>query len=139
MIQYKISSVKSPKTGLKVYFPVIAQSGTLSLNDVTSRIAKRSTMHAADIKAVLSALEGVAGDALTSGHTVRLGDLGSFRLTCAATGGEDDATKVTANHVSRLRVRFTPSGAMQRMLRDTNQNGSSVSFCRKESTAESGE
>lgn len=139
MIQYKISSVKSPKTGLKVYFPVIAQSGTLYLNDVTSRIAKRSTMHAADIKAVLSALDGVVGDALTSGHTVRLGDLGSFRLTCVATGGEDDATKVTANHVSRLRVRFTPSGAMQRMLRDTNQNGSSVSFCRKESTAESGE
>ena len=139
MIQYKISSVKSPKTGLKVYFPVIAQSGTLSLNDVTSRIAKRSTMHAADIKAVLSALEGVVGDALTSGHTVRLGDLGSFRLTCVATGGEDDATKVTANHVSRLRVRFTPSGAMQRMLRDTNQNGSSVSFCCKESTTVSGE
>ena len=69
---------------------------------------------------------------------MRLGDLGSFRLTCAATGGEDDATKVTANHVSRLRIRFTPSGAMQRMLRDTNQNGSSVSFCRKESTTESG-
>ena len=65
-------------------------------------------MHAADIKAVLSALDGVVGDALTSGHTVRLGDLGSFRLTCVATGGEDDATKVTANHVSRLRVRFTP-------------------------------
>lgn len=139
MIQYKISSVKSPKTGLKVYFPTIVQNGALSLNDVTNRISKRSTMHTADIKAVLSALEGVVGDALTSGHTVRLGDLGSFRLTCAATGGEDDATKVTANHVSRLRVRFTPSGAMQRMLRDTNQNGSSVSFCRKESTAESGE
>lgn len=138
MIQYKISSVKSPKSGLKVYFPSIVQSGTLSLNDVTSRIAKRSTMHAADIKAVLSALEGVAGDALANGHTVRLGDLGSFRLTCAATGGEDDAAKVTAKHVSRLRIRFTPSGAMQRMLRDTNQNGSSVNFCRKESTPGSG-
>lgn len=138
MIQYKISSVKSPKTGQKVYFPSIVQSGTLSLNDVTSRIAKRSTMHAADIKAVLSALEEVAGDALTSGHTVRLGDLGSFRLTCAATGGEDAAANVTAKHVSRLRIRFTPSGAMQRMLRDTNQNGGSVSFSRKESTTESG-
>lgn len=138
MIQYKISSVKSPKTGQKVYFPTIVQSGTLSLDDVTSRISKRSTMHAADIKAVLSALERVAGDALTSGHTVRLGDLGSFRLTCAATGGEDDSTNVTAKHVSRLRIRFTPSAAMQRMLRDTNRNGSSVNFCRKESTAVSG-
>lgn len=138
MIQYKISSVKSPKSGLKVYFPTIVQSGALSLNDVTNRISKRSTMHAADIKAVLSALEGVAGDALTSGHTVRLGELGSFRLTCVATGGEDNAANVTAKHVSRLRIRFTPSGAMQRMLRDTNQNGSSVNFCRKESTTESG-
>lgn len=138
MIQYKISSVKSPKTGQKVYFPSIVQSGALSLNEVANRIAKRSTMHTADIKAVLSALEGVAGDALTSGHTVRLGDLGSFRLTCVATGGEDDAANVTAKHVSRLRIRFTPSGAMQRMLRDTNQNGGSVSFSRKESTTESG-
>lgn len=138
MIQYKISSVKSPKTGLKVYFPTIVQSGTLTLGEVAGRIAKRSTMHTADIKAVLSALEGVAGDALANGHTVRLGDLGSFRLTCAATGGEDDAANVTAKHVSRLRIRFTPSGAMQRMLRDTNQNGSSVNFCRKESTPGSG-
>lgn len=138
MIQYKISSVKSPKTGLKVYFPSIVQSGTLTLNEVTSRIAKRSTMHASDIKAVLSALEAVVGDALASGHTVRLGDLGSFRLTCTATKGEDDAAMVSAKHVSRLRVRFTPSGAMQRMLRDTGQNGSSVTFSRKESTTGSG-
>lgn len=138
MIQFKISSVKSPKTGLKVYFPSIVQSGTLTLSEVAARIAKRSTMHTADIKAVLSALEQTVGDALTSGHTVRLGDLGSFRLTCTATNGEDDAAMVSAKHISRLHVRFTPSGAMQRMLRDTDQNGSSVNFCRKESTTESG-
>lgn len=116
MIQYKISSVKSPKTGLKVYFPAIVQSGTLTLSEVASRIAKRSTMHAADIKAVLSALEQTVGDALTSGHSVRLGDLGSFRLTCTTKRGEDAPELVTAKNVDKLRVRFTPSAAMQQKL-----------------------
>lgn len=99
MIKYKISSVKSPKSGLKVYFPVIVQSGTLTLSEVASRIAKRSTMHTADIKAVLSALEQTVGDALTSGHSVRLGDLGSFSLTCTTTHGEDDPDLVTTKQV----------------------------------------
>lgn len=128
MIQYKISSVKSPKTGLKVYFPSIVQSGALSLNDVTSRIAKRSTMHAADIKAVLSALEQTVGDALASGHSVRLGDLGSFRITCTTTHGEDDPQLVTIKQVKKLRIRFTPSAAMQQKLGCADARTRSMTF-----------
>ena len=71
MIQFKVKKLKSPKTGTLFYFPSIVQSGTLTLSEVASRIAKRSTMHTADIKAVLSALEQTVGDALTSGHSVR--------------------------------------------------------------------
>lgn len=128
MIKYKISSVKSPKTGLKVYFPVIVQSGTLTLSEVASRIAKRSTMHAADIKAVLSALEQTVGDALTSGHSVRLGDLGSFSLTCTTTHGEDAPELVTAKQVKKLRVRFTPSAAMQQKLGTADARTRSMTF-----------
>lgn len=128
MIQYKISSVKSPKSGLKVYFPAIVQSGTITLKEVASRIAKRSTMHTADIKAVLSALEQTVGDALTSGHSVRLGDLGSFRITCTTTHGEDDPKLVTAKQVKKLRVRFTPSGAMQQKLGTSDARTRSVTF-----------
>ena len=130
MIQYKATSLKSPKTGQKVYFPKIVQNGTLTLSDVINRIALRSTMHAADIKAVLSALDSVAGDNLTNGHTIRLGDLGSFRLTCTANSGEDTPESVTTRNVDRLRIRFTPSAAMQAMLRDVNQKGSNVTFSR---------
>ncbi|WP_337571887.1 HU family DNA-binding protein [Prevotellamassilia timonensis] len=128
MIQYKISSVKSPKTGQKVYFPAIVQSGSLSLNDVVYRITKRSTMHAADIKAVLSALEQTVGDALTSGHSVRLGDLGSFSLTCTTTHGEDNPKLVTTKQVKKLRIRFTPSAAMKQKLGCADARTRSMTF-----------
>lgn len=128
MIQFKVKKLKSPKTGTLFYFPSIVQSGTLTLSEVASRIAKRSTMHTADIKAVLSALEQTVGDALTSGHSVRLGDLGSFRITCITTHGEDDPKLVTAKQVKKLRVRFTPSGAMQQKLGTADARTRSVTF-----------
>lgn len=128
MIQFKVKKLKSPKTGTLFYFPSIVQSGTLTLSEVASRIAKRSTMHTADIKAVLSALEQTVGDALTSGHTVRLGDLGSFRLTCTTTHGEDDPKLVTTKQVKRLLVRFTPSAAMKQKLDTADARTRSVTF-----------
>lgn len=38
MIKYKISSVKSPKSGLKVYFPSIVQVAHLSFDDVVAAV-----------------------------------------------------------------------------------------------------
>lgn len=128
MIQFKVKKLKSPKTGTLFYFPSIVQSGTLTLSEVASRIAKRSTMHTADIKAVLSALEQTVGDALTSGHTVRLGDLGSFRLTCNASNGADAPELVTTKQVRKFSVRFTPSGAMQQKLGCADARTRSVTF-----------
>lgn len=128
MIQFKVKKLKSPKTGTCFYFPIIAQSGTLTLSEVSNRIAKRSTMHAADIKAVLSALEQTVGDALTTGHSVRLGDLGSFSLTCTTTHGEDDPRLVTTKQVKKLRIRFTPSAAMKQKLDAADARTRSVTF-----------
>lgn len=134
MIQYKVQKLKSQKTGSLFYFPAIVQSGTLTLSEVASRIAKRSTMHAADIKAVLSALEQTVGDALANGHSVRLGDLGSFRLTCTAANGEDSPELVTTKNVDKLRVRFTPSGTMQQKLGSAGTR--SVTFSKAATPAE---
>ena len=116
MIQFKVKKLKSPKTGTLFYFPIIVQSGTLTLSEVASRIAKRSTMHTADIKAVLSALEQTVGDALTSGHSVRLGDLGSFRPTINAAKSREHLEDVTADDIKAVRVRFTPAPALTRRL-----------------------
>lgn len=59
MIKYKISSVKSPKSGLKVYFPSIVQVAHLSFDDVVAAVEKECTLTRADVRGALSALEYV--------------------------------------------------------------------------------
>ena len=62
--------------------------------------------------AVLAALEEQVIDNLESGQTVKLGDIGSFRLSV---GGEGAATEDTydTSLIERVKVVFTPSSRMK--------------------------
>lgn len=122
MIKYKISSVKSPKSGLKVYFPSIVQVAHLSFDDVVAAVEKECTLTRADVRGALSALEYVVLKELKQGNTVRLGGVGSFRLTIVSKNGEDDAANVSARNIARVRTHFTPSGAMSAALQGSEIN-----------------
>ena len=122
MIKYKISSVKSPKSGLKVYFPSIVQVAHLSFDDVVTAVEKECTLTRADVRGALSALEYVVLKELKQGNTVRLGGVGSFRLTIVSKNGEDDAANVSARNIARVRTHFTPSGAMSAALQGSEIN-----------------
>lgn len=125
MIKYKISSVKSPKSGLKVYFPSIVQVAHLSFDDVVAAVEKECTLTRADVRGALSALEYVVLKELKElkqGNTVRLGGVGSFRLTIVSQNGEDDAANVSARNIARVRTHFTPSGAMSAALQGSEIN-----------------
>ena len=122
MIKYKISSVKSPKSGLKVYFPSIVQGAHLSFDDVVTAVEKECTLTRADVRGALSALEYVVLKELKQGNTVRLGGVGSFRLTIVSKNGEDDAANVSARNIARVRTHFTPSGAMSAALQGSEIN-----------------
>jgi predicted histone-like DNA-binding protein len=128
MITLKVRGLKNFKLDKKQYFPQVAPTTPIGLNDVASQIEKQSTVSLADIKGVLDALQEVVLEAMADGYSVRLGDLGSFRLTCTTTHGEDDPKLVTAKQVKKLRVRFTPSGAMQQKLGTADARTRSVTF-----------
>ena len=82
MVKYVIRSKKNPqKKDVVKYYPQMAPTTPLSLDQIIKRVEKRSTVSSADVKAVLDALQYEVIEALASGSTVRLGDLGSFRLT----------------------------------------------------------
>ena len=82
------------------YYPQMIPTTSVSLAQVIKRVEKRSTVLSADVKAVLDALQYEVIDALQNGNTVRLGDLGSFRLSIKAWGYEtSEATK----HQPKLR------------------------------------
>ena len=89
MIKYIIQGKKNPlkKTEIK-YYPQMAPSTPMTLAQIVKRVEKRSTVSSADVKAVLDALQYEVIEALENGNSVRLGDLGSFRLTMKSQGVE---------------------------------------------------
>lgn len=90
----------------------------MTLAQIVKRIEKRSTVSSADVKAVLDALQYEVIEALQNGNSVRLGDLGSFRLSIKANGSttSDEARRTGANAIKAVNVQFTKSTAMRDAL-----------------------
>ena len=114
MIKYVIRAKKNPIAKSVKYYPQMAPTTPVTL----AQIVKRSTVSSADVKAVLDALQYEVIDALQNGNSVRLGDLGSFRLSIKANGYETpaDAKKAGANAIKTVNVQFTKSVAMREAL-----------------------
>lgn len=124
MIRYKIIGRKKPGTadGPILYYPVIADVHPVSIDQVAELIESESTVSLADIRAVLTSLEKVVIRELKDGRSVRLGDIGSFRPTLVCEKAQTDPKLITADSITRLRVRFTPGSKMTRsLLRQTLQ------------------
>ena len=98
------------------WYPQISTVRPVSKESVIDEIEARCTLTSSDIKAVLDALERSIFDHLVNGESVRLGDLGSFRPTVAGSGFATKA-EVTSLGVTKVRVRFTPSGALRARLK----------------------
>lgn len=96
----------------------MAPSTLMTLAQIVKRVEKRSTVSSADVKAVLDALQNEVIEALENGNTVRLGDLGSFRLTMKSQGVETatEAKKKGALLIKKVNVQFTNSTAMRDAL-----------------------
>lgn len=96
----------------------MAPTTPMSLAQIVKRVEKRSTASSADVKAVLDALQYEIMEALENGNTVRLGDLGSFRLTMKAQGAATvaEAKKKGARLIKQVNVQFTKSTTMRDTL-----------------------
>ena len=116
-----IKSVERPQPGVagggvKKYYAAPVHGKEITLEDLTKRIEKTSTVNGADIRAVLYAMVEEAVDGLSEGRIIRLGDLGSMRISLSSEG-KDTADEVTAAAVKKAGVIFTPGSKMQNMLK----------------------
>lgn len=100
------------ESGEKKYYAVVQSKGQTGIDEIAERISASTTATRADVLAVLAALEEQVIDNLESGQTVKLGDIGSFRLSV---GGEGSATEDTydTSLIERVKVVFTPSSRMK--------------------------
>ena len=96
----------------------MAPTTPVTLAQIVKRVEKRSTVSSADVKAVLDALQYEVIEALEAGNTVRLGDIGSFRLTMKSQGAETaaEAKKKGALLIKQVNVQFTKSTTMRDTL-----------------------
>lgn len=113
MINYKAIKRQNPQNkGEYKWYPSIVLTNPMLLDELAEAIALNCTVTAHDIKAVLSAMQEQIIFALRQGRSVRLGDLGSFRLTISGKG-EADAASVTEKSIQMLRVRYCKSTGME--------------------------
>lgn len=104
-----------PGGGEKKFYASANMSGEMTLNGLTKSIEKISTVSGADIRAVLYAMVDVMQDALANGQIVRLGELGSLRVSISSEGKES-ADEVNAASIKGSRVVFTPGKNIKTML-----------------------
>lgn len=105
---YKPLARKNLKTGANQFYPAPASSAVSNIEQVADEISARCTLTRADVVGVLKVLEEQIERALLEGYTVRLGHLGSFRLTTKAES-VDDKNDVSTALVVQARVRYVPS------------------------------
>lgn len=115
MIRFYPKKLKNVLTKNVAYVPTVTGTEVVDLNYVCDRIEKESTMSSADIRGVLNALQNVVISELKQGRSVRLGDLGSFRLTLSCSQATTPEACTAAN-IKDVRVRFSQSAAMRVQL-----------------------
>ncbi|MDY3338031.1 HU family DNA-binding protein [Riemerella anatipestifer] len=101
--------------GDKKWYATPVSSGEKKLTDLTKDIEKISTVSGADIRAVLYALVDVMQSSLANGQIVRLGELGSLRVSFSSEGKATEK-EVTANAIKQAKVIFTPAKGIKDTL-----------------------
>lgn len=108
-VKFKVVQKAQPGVvggGDKKYYASPNVSGEKTLAGLTKDIEKISTVSGADIRAVLYELVDVIKDALAEGQVVRLGELGSLRISFSSEGKAKEE-EVNASSIKNPKVVFT--------------------------------
>jgi len=117
-IQFKVIERGQPGIaggGEKKFYASPVMDGELSMAELTKAIEKICTVSGADIRAVLYALVDVGIDNLANGTILRLGELGSLRISLSSEG-KATADEVTSSSIKNSSVIFTPGTRIKEML-----------------------
>ena len=102
-------------TAAKKWYAVIKSVGQISEKDVAKLISDETTLNRKEAEMALSQFEKILIRLLTDGHTVQLGDWGSFRLTCSSKG-VDTKEEVKAENIKNVNIRFSPNKELKESI-----------------------
>ena len=118
----KIKTVAKGQPGIagggdKKYYASPVMDGEMNIDALTTSIEKISTVSGADIRAVLYALVDVSIDGLSRGAIIRIGDLGTFRITLSS-HGKATPEEVSGASVKKAGIIFTTAARLMEMLKN---------------------
>jgi predicted histone-like DNA-binding protein len=116
---YKTVSTFRPgegREGRKLWFPKLTGSSKINQKEIAEIIALRSTASGGDVYLIVKALVDLIPELLADGKTVRLEDLGTFRLHAKVTTS-DSAEEVSAKNIRELRISFIPDKSIKDELK----------------------
>lgn len=98
-------------------FYAVAQSrGEVNFRDMAKEIAEITTVSVPDAVAVLESLVMIIPRHIERGEIVRLGELGSLRITVNSEAS-DTAEEVNPSKVKKANYRFSPGAELQQTLK----------------------
>ncbi len=100
--------------GNRKFYAFAKMTGTVDIEQLTASIEKISTISGADIRGVLYALLDVAAHELANSKTVKLGDIGSLKMSVSSDGYET-ADEVNAGAIKKSKVLFYPGKTLKEM------------------------
>lgn len=118
-IKYKAIQKTEPGVaggGKRKWYPQIVPQGERTIEDITKEVEKISTLSGADLLASLYAIVDVCSTKLGDGYTVRLGELGSFRVALRSGNGKDTKGEVGPDCIQSSRIIFYPGSKLKQML-----------------------
>lgn len=116
-IKFKIIARSEPGVvggGTKKFYASAKMTETVGIDQLTTSIKKISTLSEADVRAVLYALLDVTKDELAKSNIVKLGDIGSLKVSVSSNGYEA-ADEVTASAIKGSKVLFYPGKKLREM------------------------
>jgi predicted histone-like DNA-binding protein len=117
-VYYKAMSTSRPgqgQEGAKMWFPKITGSSPIHLEEIAKILQKRSTASESDVYLIVKGLVELIPELISDGYTVKLDELGSFRLHARVHAAESPE-KVSSKNIKELKMSFLPDKKIKRKL-----------------------
>ncbi len=119
-LKYKIISTVKPgnqQQNERIWFPKLTGTTQIDLNQVADILAQRTTASQADVYLVVMGLVDLIPELLKKGNTVKLDNLGTFRLhakveTCSTP--ED----ISIKNIKDIKMSFRPDNKIKKTLKN---------------------
>ena len=109
----------NPLNKTKKWYATLKTVSQVSESMAAKQIADETTLNRKEAEMALTQFEKVLINNLLSGNSVKLGDWGSFHLTCNSEAS-DTKEGVTAKNVKGLNIRFSPGKSLKEAIGKAN-------------------